>query len=249
MVDNPSVDPDVKTHQRVEGNQLATGVEDERKRQQSSRVGLSPTDFLKLLPEPFALSNRSLGAYARQLALRRQRLERLTMHAVAKGFVVAPQRVHAPHLAKLQSLVRELDTFPTRRRLLKRSEFRVYADALRQTRRAIAGLIRKVQKAEHCGRQERYLARVGRLFLDAPDDMLESFIIGRRNKSGKNLHAAALARMRAENLRRGQLSEWGRRGARARLQKREITGIDGATPSLAVSSRSEAPVSNALESE
>ena len=187
--------------------------------QPNSRVGLSPTEFLTLLPEPFGLSNRSLGSYARQLDLRRQRLKRLEARAAAKGFVVAPERVHAPNLAKLQSLERELETFPTRRRLLKRNEFRIYADALRRTRRAIVGLIRKVQDSEHRGRQERYLARVGRRFLDAPDDVLESFIIGRRNQSGKNLHASALARIRAANLQPCQLSEWGRRGAQVRLEK------------------------------
>ena len=226
----------------------ARGPGRKRDRQQSSGAGLSPSDFLKLLPAPFTVSDRSLGSYARQLALRRQRLERLSARAAAKGFVIAPQRVHPPNLTKLQSLVRELETFPTRRRLLKRSEFRIYTDALRRMRRTQAGLIRKVEQAEHRGRQERYLARIGRLFLDAPDDVLESFIVGRRNRSRKNLHAAALARMRAANLRPGQLSEWGRRGAQARLDKR-LVRIDAQTTSIpAASSLNEDPASNAPES-
>jgi hypothetical protein len=170
--------------------------------------------FSGTLPGPFALSDRSLGSYVRQLALRRQRLERLKTRSAAKGFVVSPQRVHAPRLAKPQALERELGRFPTRRRLLKRSEFRVYADVLRRMRRTLAALIHRVQGCAHRDRQERYLARIGRILLDAPDEVLESFIVGRRNQSGRNLHAAAMARMRAANLRPEQLSEWGRRGRR-----------------------------------
>ena len=115
-------------------------------------------------------------------------------------------------------------------------------------RRALAGLINKVQESEHRARQERYPARVGRLFLDAPDDMLESFVIGRRNKSGKNLHAAAMARMRAANLRPGQLSELGRRGAQMRLQKRGVIGIGGPTTNLGASRPNEAPGATAPSS-
>jgi hypothetical protein len=56
--------------------------------------------------------------------------------AVAKkAFVSAPWR--APNLAKLHVLERELEMFRTRRRLLKRSEFRVYVVALRRLQRAI----------------------------------------------------------------------------------------------------------------
>jgi hypothetical protein len=119
-------------------------------------------DFRRLLPEPFPLSNRSLGSYARQLALRVQRLERLKARAAARGFVVAPSGCTRPNLAKLRALEKELEGFPTRRRLLKRSEFPVYADALGRMRCVLAGLIRKVEHAGHRGRQERYLARIGR---------------------------------------------------------------------------------------
>jgi hypothetical protein len=223
--------------------------ERKRNRQPISGAGPSLSDFLKLLPAPFALSDSSLGSYARQLELRRQRLERLKMRAAAKGFVIAPQRVHPPNLAKLKSLERKLEMFPTRRRLLKRGEFRAYADALRRIQRAIFGLIHKIQNSEHRSRQERYLARVGRLFLDAPDDVLESFIVSRRTRSGHNLHATALARIRASKLPPGQLAEWGRRGAQARLQKRSITAIDGPRTNPGASLPNAVPVSTAPESE
>jgi hypothetical protein len=183
------------------------------------------------------------------LDLRRQRLERLKTRAGKTGFVVAPERIHAPDLAKLNALERELETFPTRRRLLKRSEFRVYANTLRRMQRTIAGLISRVRESGHRAREERYLARIGRLFLDAPDDVLESFIVSRRNRSGKNLHAAALARMRAANLRPGQLSEWGRRGVQVRLEKRRIAGTKvESIPSPLASSTNENPASTAPES-
>ena len=50
------------------------------------------------------------------------------------------------NLPKLGAVERELETFQTRTRLLKRDEIHVYADALRRLQRAIAGLIRKVQR-------------------------------------------------------------------------------------------------------
>jgi hypothetical protein len=62
-------------------------------------------------------------------------------------------------------------------------------------------------------KQEAYLARIGRLFLDAPADVLEKFILNRRNLAGSNLHAAALARMRSDRLPREKLAEWGRRAS------------------------------------
>jgi len=44
--------------------------------------------------------------------------------------------------------------------------------------------------------------------VDASVDVLEAFILGRRNKPGRNFHAAALARMRTATPQ--QPSEWGR---------------------------------------
>jgi hypothetical protein len=242
------VDRDSKTVRRSDEKRIPSGPQRNRKSQPNGKVSLSPIDFLKLLPKPLVLSDRSLGAYARQLELRRLRLERLKASSAKRGFVVAPQRVHAPNLAKLQTLEKELEVFPTRRILLKRSEFRVYADALRRMRRTVSGLIRQVRECEHRSGQDRYLARIGRLFLDAPDEVLESFIVSRRNRSGKNLHAAALARIRAANLQPGQLSEWGRRGARVRLEKHRVAKIGGeSTPSPTASSPNETQVSNAPE--
>jgi hypothetical protein len=43
-------------------------------------------------------------------------------------------------------------------------------------RRSVAGLTGQVRKYEHRARQAAYLARIGRLFLDAPDEILERFI-------------------------------------------------------------------------
>jgi hypothetical protein len=79
--------------------------------------------------------------------------------------------------------------------------------------------------------------------------VLECFIVSRRNRMGKNLHAAALARIRAANLRPGQLSEWGRRGAQVRREKRRAARTDGeSTPSPLASSTNETPASTAPES-
>jgi hypothetical protein len=106
-----------------------------------------------------------------------------------------------PNLFKLNALGHELRAFPTRWRLLTVKEFQTYADAPLRTRLSVAGLAKQVRKSQHRDRQEAYLARIGRLFLDAPDDMLESLILNRRNSAGWNLHAAALARMRNDGCR------------------------------------------------
>lgn len=179
------MDRDSKTVRRSDEKRISSGPQRTRKSQPNGKVSVSPIDFLRLLPEPFGLSDHSLSDYTRQLQLRRLGLERLKARFAKNGFVVAPQRVHSPNLTKLQALKRELETFPTRRRLLKRSEFRVYADALRRMQRTIAGLVRRVQKSGHRGMEERYLARIGRLFLEAPDDVLEAFIVSRRNRSDR----------------------------------------------------------------
>jgi len=78
--------------------------------------------------------------------------------------------------------------------------------------------------------------------------VLETFIASRRNRSGVNFHASALARMRAATLLPGQLSEWGRRGAQARLEKRLAARMDGSTTSLAASLPNGVPVSDVPES-
>jgi hypothetical protein len=92
--------------------------------------------------------------------------------------------------------------------------------ASRSRRRSVAGLAQQARKSQHRDRQEAYLARIGRLFLDAPADVLESFILDRRDKKGANIHAVALARKRNANLPRERLSEWGRKGAEALWRKR-----------------------------
>jgi len=52
---------------------------------------LTPTDLLKLIPSPIVLSDRSLARYARQLEVRRERLQRLTARFAGKKFVTIPR--------------------------------------------------------------------------------------------------------------------------------------------------------------
>jgi len=208
----------------------------------------TPTDLLRLLPSPIMLPDRSLTDYARQLDRRRERIRRLTARFEGKGFVEKPRQVHVPKLAKLEAVEREIALVPTKRRLLTISQFRIYMDGLRQVRSAIAGLKREVQEVRHRARQDRYLVKLGRLVTDAPDDVFETFILSRRNKAGRNLHASALARMKRADSR--QLSEWGKRGAaetNRRRRERELNAAAAPTPSQSESAPSE--VSTAPEPE
>ena len=208
---------------------------------------LTPTDLLKLIPSPIVLSDRSLAGYARRLEQRRERLQRLTARFAGKEFVTIPRQIHLPKLTRLEALAKEVETLPTRRKCLTRKEFGIYLDALRQMRGVIAGLMRKVQDAGHRACQDRYLVKIGQLVVDAPDDVFEAFILGRRNKPGRNFHAAALARMRAATPQ--QLSEWGRRSAEVRRQKRALIGAAGPIPSPSAASANESATASALESE
>ena len=158
-----------------------------------------------------------------------------------------PRQIHLPKLTRLEALAKEVETLPTRRKCLTRKEFGIYLDALRQMRGVIAGLMRKVQDAGHRACQDRYLVKIGQLVVDAPDDVFEAFILGRRNKPGRNFHAAALARMRAATPQ--QLSEWGRRSAEVRRQKRALIAAAGPTPSPSAASANESATASALESE
>jgi len=161
--------------------------------------------------------------------------------------VTIPRQIHLPKLTKLEALAKEVGTLPTRRKCLTRKEFGIYVDALRQMRGVIAGLMRKVQDAGHRACQDRYLVKIGQLVVDAPDDVLEAFILGRCNKPGRNFHAAALARMRTATPQ--QLSEWGRRSAEVRRQKRAVIAAAGPTSSPSVASANESATASALESE
>lgn len=125
-----------------------------------------------------------------------------------------------PNLSKLDALERQLREFPTRRRLLTIKQFATFTDTIRRLRRSVAGLTGQVRKYEHRARQAAYLARIGRLFLDAPDDVLERFILSRQNRAGANVHAVALARKREAKLTSAKLAEWGRKGAEVLWQKR-----------------------------
>jgi len=202
---------------------------------------------MKLIPSPIVLSDRSLAGYARRLERRRERLQRLTARFAGKEFVTIPRQIHLPKLTRLEALAKEVETLPTRRKCLTRKEFGIYMDALRQIRGVIAGLTRKVQAAGHRACQDRYLVKVGQLVVDAPDEVLEAFILGRRNKPGRNFNAAALARMRAATPQ--QLSEWGRRSAEVRRQKRALIAAAGPTSSPSVASANESATASALESE
>ena len=192
------------------------------------------------------LSDRSLAGYARRLEQRRERLQRLTARFAGKEFVTIPRQIHLPKLTRLKALAKEVETLPTRRKCLTRKDFGIYVDALRQMRGVIAGLMRKVQDAGHRACQDRYLLKIGQLVLDAPDDVLEAFILGRRDKPGRNFHAAALARMRTATPQ--QLSEWGRRSAEVRRQKRAVIAAAGPTSSSSVASANESATESALES-
>jgi hypothetical protein len=107
-------------------------------------------------------------------------------------------------------------------------------------------MIRKVQQSEHRAAQLRYLARVGQIFLDASPEVVERFIITRRNRAGRNLHAAAMARMKRATPQ--QLAEWGRRGGEVSQRKR-LSAAATATSKPGVASANESAAASALESE
>ena len=144
-------------------------------------------------------------------------MRRLTARFAGKEFVESPRRIDVPKLTQLEKLERDLATFPTRRKLLTKKQFALYMDGLRQMRGAIAGMIRKVQNIGGRADQDRYVMKIGRLFLDAPPNVLETFIASRRNSRGRNLHAVAMARLRRATPQ--QLAEYGRRGGKATQAK------------------------------
>ena len=177
--DNAEMDQDSKPLPQREA-QLVVRSRPKR-RTSKSRISLTPTEILKLLPSPVVLPDRSLTALQHRLDQRRERLRRLMAHRARKEIVlVLPQRITSPSLVTLERLERDLATIPTRRKLLTRAQYKIHMDALRRMKGVIAAVIRKVQAAENYRKQERYLARVGQIFLDAPGDVLETFIVGRR---------------------------------------------------------------------
>jgi hypothetical protein len=191
------------------------------------------------------LADRSLTAIERQLSIRRARLERALAHRTWKEIVLRPRNVKVPKLARLEALAKKVETFPTHRKCLTRREFAVYVDDLRQVRGAIATLARKFRRLENIDKQYRYWARVGEIFLDAPSGAFESFLAGRRNRRGQNVHAVAMARLRRSTSQ--QLSEWGRRGAEVRRQKR-LTAVVAPTSSPTESFSSESAATSSRES-
>jgi hypothetical protein len=75
------------------------------------------------------LPDRSLTALERQLSLRRERLE-LAMARRTKQHLIPRTPLQPPSLVRLQALAKQVETFPVRRRLLKRSEFKIYLAGL-----------------------------------------------------------------------------------------------------------------------
>ena len=144
------------------------------------QVRLTPTDILKLLPQPIVLPDRSLAAIERQLSHRRERLERAMKARLRQDFVPQPRHFQMPSTVRLEGLLEQIETLPTRRKCLTRAEFRVYLDTLLRVRNAIVTAIRKIRQSRQRDYQQRYLARVGQIFLDAPANVLEKFIVGRR---------------------------------------------------------------------
>jgi hypothetical protein len=152
-----------------------------KRRIDKSRISMTPMDLLRQLAPPIALSDRSLTDIERRLDQRRERLRRLMARRTKKEIVlVVPKRINTPSLVRLERLEKEIAAVPVRRKLLTRKEFGIHMDALHRMQGAVVGLKRKVEAAENYRAQERYLARVGQIFLDAPPDVLETFIVSRR---------------------------------------------------------------------
>jgi hypothetical protein len=193
------------------------------------------------------LPGSSLIAIESQLSRRRERLERAMNARIKRDFVPQSRNLRIPSVVRLEGLATQVTMLPTRRRCLKRREFQIYLDTVHRLRDAIVVAIRKIRQFEQRDYQQRYLARVGQIFLDAPPDVLEGFILTRQDQAGRNLHAAALARLRRATPQ--QLSEWGRRSAEVRRQKRALTAADGPTSSPSVSSRNGVPAPAAPEPE
>jgi hypothetical protein len=121
-------------------------------------------------------------------------------------------RARLPSLKQLDHLAEEIEGLAGDRRLTAR-QFKTYRKAVARIYCAMVRMRLELTRVQHGARQQDYLARVGRMVLDAPDDVLSKFLTGRCDRAGHNLHAIALARRRqATHL---QLSAWGAAGARA----------------------------------
>jgi len=185
--DNAEMDQDSKPLQHRKDQRAARG----RVVKKRPQVRLTPTDILKLLPPPIVLPGSSLTAIERQLSRRRERLERAMNARTRQDFVPQSRNLRMPSVVRLEGLAKEVETLPTRRKLLKRGELKIYFDTVLRLRHAIVVAIHKIRQSEQRDYQQRYLARVGQTFLDAPPDILEGFILTRRNQAGRNVHDAA----------------------------------------------------------
>jgi hypothetical protein len=216
----------------------------QRTRRREAKLGrpvrLFPSELARLLPMP-ELPDRSLTAIERQLDFRRERLERLAARLGRQAFVLRPRHIHVPDLAEFDALEQRLAALPDRRTHLTVQEFKVVADVIRKLREAVAGLRHRVVRTEGRWAHDRYLARVGKLVVDGSPELLESYIAGRHNRAGRNVHAAAMGRLRAAKLGPARLSEWGRRCAAARREKRRAAMYGESTSSAPESLPNEIP--------
>jgi hypothetical protein len=203
-------------------------------------------DLLKQIYPPVALAGSSLATIQRQLDRRRERLERAMNARSRRDFVPQSRNLRVPSVAKLEKLEKLMATLPVHRKCLKRADFSIYLEIIQQLYDAIMVAIRRIRRIENRDAHMQHLARIGAIFLDADDAVLSTFIIGRRNHAGRNLHAAALERMR--DATRQQYSEWGRRGGEATQRKRRLSAMAATRPSPSDASPSESSASSALES-
>jgi hypothetical protein len=220
----------------------AHGREDAPKTQ----VRLTPADILKQIAPPITLPGTSLFAIERRLLRRRERLERAMNARIRRDLVPQLRRLKIPSLVRLEGLAKQVAMLPTRRKCLKRGEFQIYLDTVHRLRNAIAMAIRRIQQLEHRDEQLKHLARIGQIFIDADDAVLSTFIVSRRNRAGRNLHAAAMAALRRASSQ--QLSAWGKAGVAARRQKALASAAVSSTPSPAESVSSESGTAPSLES-
>jgi len=208
---------------------------------------LTPLDILRQLPAPYVPPQSSLTAMARQLDVRRERLERAMKARSRHDFVPQSGILRLPSTARLEGLLEQIEALPRHRKCLDRAQFRVYLATLLRVRDALVLALRKIRRHEQCDYQRGYLARVGAIYLDSPPDVFASFLAGKRNRRGQNAAAVAMARMRRATSQ--QLSEWGRKGAESRRQKRALIAAAGPTSNPSVSSANEFATASAPESE
>src|SRR5215469_4330338 len=89
------------------------------------------------------------------------------------------RRTRIPSLNRLDRLMHQVEVLPAGRRLTA-AQIKVYRDLIVRIYRALLRFRWETQRLQHRARQEAYEARIGRLFLDSSDYVLENFLTGRR---------------------------------------------------------------------